>query len=209
MNFDKLKSQSEQTPEIDIPELDNTIVAAGRLKEIKGFEELIEAFAYAQLDGTRLLILGEGPLRPMLESKVQELNAADVVSLPGSVRNPMPYFKLAKGCILSSRIEGFPNVLLEMMVLMLTSWLLASLVSMLVPVWMGRQIFKFCLSDNSRIYELYTFALGIYVCLLAIRFCTVVTGWIQQGLEQLSRRALEWAHLVRTRMLHSDTRFLL
>ena len=66
----------------------------------------------------------------------------------------------------------------------------------LLVIWQNKY---FNVNDHVplRIYELYTFALGIYVCLLAIRFCTMVTGWIQQGLEQLSRRAMEWAYLVR------------
>jgi trehalose-6-phosphate synthase len=37
------------------------------------------------------------------------------VILPGMVENVYPYFKNARMCVVSSRIEGFPNVLLQMM----------------------------------------------------------------------------------------------
>ena len=49
-----------------------------------------------------------------------------------------------------------------LLALMLMSWLVASLVLMLVPVWLGRQTFSLWLSDTPRIYELYTAALGLY-----------------------------------------------
>ena len=35
--------------------------------------------------------------------------------MPGRVSNVLDYFKAARACVVSSRIEGFPNVLLEMM----------------------------------------------------------------------------------------------
>jgi len=48
-----------------------------------------------------------------------------------------------------------------LLVLMVISWLVASLILMLVPVWLGRQAFQMWLSDNPKIYELYTAALGL------------------------------------------------
>ena len=93
------------------------IVAAGRLIEEKGFDILIDAFNLLQNDcsNLKLVILGEGPLRSHLETKIRNLNLADKVLLPGRVSNVLAYFNLAKVCVVSSRVEGFPNVLLEMM----------------------------------------------------------------------------------------------
>jgi len=79
--------------------------------------------------------------------------------------------------------------------LTLVSWLLASLMVMLLPVSVGRQIFRLLLSDDSRVYELYTCAVGIYVCLLAVRGTALISGWVQQGWAQLSNKAKEWARL--------------
>ena len=47
-----------------------------------------------------------------------------------------------------------------LMTMMVTSWLLASLLMMVVPVSLGRLVFSLFLTDNSRVYELYTAATG-------------------------------------------------
>jgi len=104
-------------PNTDFIFNEDFIVAAGRLIEEKGFDILIDAFNLLQNDysNLKLVILGEGPLRSQLETKIRNLNLADKVLLPGRVSNVLAYFNLAKVCVVSSRVEGFPNVLLEMM----------------------------------------------------------------------------------------------
>ena len=104
-------------PNTDFIFNDDYIVAAGRLIEEKGFDILIDAFNLLQNDysNLKLVILGEGPLRSQLETKIINLNLVDKVLLPGKVSNVLAYFNLARVCVVSSRIEGFPNVLLEMM----------------------------------------------------------------------------------------------
>jgi len=64
---------------------------------------------------------------------------------------------------------------------------------MLIPVWIGRQIFALWFDENPRVYELYTAAMGLYTCLLMIRGATLVIGWVQQGWAQLSQKLREWA----------------
>ena len=93
------------------------IVAAGRLIEEKGFDILIDAFNLLKNDysNLKLVILGEGQLRSQLETKISDLDLSAKVLLLGHVSNTLNYFKFAKACVVSSRIEGFPNVLLEMM----------------------------------------------------------------------------------------------
>ncbi len=57
----------------------------------------------------------------------------------------------------------------------------------------GRQLVRLALSEaKSRVYELYTAATGVYVCLLAVRAATMVSGWVQQGWAQLSAKIKEW-----------------
>ena len=93
------------------------IVAAGRLVDAKGFDILIDAYNKAknELENHKLFILGEGRNRGLLEKQINRLNLNEHVKLLGVVPNVYPYFKNAKLCVLSSRIEGFPNVLLQMM----------------------------------------------------------------------------------------------
>ena len=83
-----------------------------------------------------------------------------------------------------------------LIVLMLLSWLLVSLIFMLVPVFLGRQIFALWFDENPRVYELYTSAMGLYTCLLLIRGATLFAGWVQQGWLQLSQKLREWAAIV-------------
>lgn len=93
------------------------ICSAGRLIPEKGFSILIHAFANiaAQYKNLKLLILGEGRERERLHNLIKEIGLDGRVILKGHVNNPIPYFKKAKLCVVSSIMEGFPNVLLEMM----------------------------------------------------------------------------------------------
>jgi glycosyltransferase involved in cell wall biosynthesis len=90
------------------------ILAVGRLTKQKDFPTLIRAFAQVlPTRPARLMILGEGVDRPMLEALVKQLGLQDHVSLPGFVENPYAYMKRAALYVLSSRWEGLPTVLIE------------------------------------------------------------------------------------------------
>lgn len=97
----------------------NYIVSAGRLIPEKGFDILILAFSaiIKKFPEYKLIILGEGKEREKLQQLVVENGLKGKVILLGHVLNPMPYFKKAQLCVVSSRIEGFPNTLLQMMAL--------------------------------------------------------------------------------------------
>ncbi len=116
VNLSKIENSSKE--EIDEAKLDSQyIVSAGRLIPEKGFDVLINAFSELKIDipGLKLLILGEGQLRTPLEAQISSLQLNEDVLMPGFVKNVYPYFKEASVCVVSSRIEGFPNVLLQMM----------------------------------------------------------------------------------------------
>jgi glycosyltransferase involved in cell wall biosynthesis len=91
------------------------VIAMGRLVHQKGFDILLHAFG--QIAGNhsdwQLLILGEGELRPELEELRQSLGLSHQVVLPGLIDNPFPVLKKSKLFVLSSRFEGFGNVLIE------------------------------------------------------------------------------------------------
>ncbi len=63
----------------------------------------------------KLLILGDGPLREKLERQIQSLNLCNNIALLGYKDNPYPYYALADIFVLSSLVEGLPNVLVEAM----------------------------------------------------------------------------------------------
>lgn len=91
------------------------VLAVGRLMPEKGFDFLIESFAQLQQQDVDLIILGEGPERTRLESLVESLGLSHRVFLPGLKNNLWNYYKEAQAFVLSSRTEGYPNVLIEAM----------------------------------------------------------------------------------------------
>lgn len=92
------------------------VLGVGRLTEQKDFATLIRAFArVCQCRKARLMILGEGPDRNHLNSLVRKLGLEEDVTLPGFVVNPYQYMANARVFVLSSRWEGFGNVLVEAM----------------------------------------------------------------------------------------------
>lgn len=94
------------------------ILGAGRLTAQKNFPLLIDAFALVCREyDARLVILGEGPDRPMLEAKIRRQGLEPRVALPGFVDNPYPYIARAGVMALSSDFEGLPTVLIEALAL--------------------------------------------------------------------------------------------
>ena len=91
-------------------------LAVGRFTPQKDFANLIAAFALVrQQKNARLIILGEGDLRPDLEAQIQILGLSEDVLLPGFVQNPYAYMANSSALVLSSRWEGLPTVLIEAM----------------------------------------------------------------------------------------------
>jgi glycosyltransferase involved in cell wall biosynthesis len=92
------------------------LVAAGSLVPWKGFSDLILAMKLLlNTKKAKLIILGEGQLRAELQALIKELDLGHAVKLPGYVDNPLKYFSRADIFILSSHVEGMPNVLVEAM----------------------------------------------------------------------------------------------
>jgi glycosyltransferase involved in cell wall biosynthesis len=99
------------------PDLGRRIVAVGRLEHQKGFDLLLQAFSRIG-SGARnatLTIYGEGPEREALVKLAHSLGIADLVRLPGLTAAPGTWIEAADVFVLSSRFEGFPNVLVEAM----------------------------------------------------------------------------------------------
>lgn len=90
------------------------VLGIGRLTEQKDFPNLIRAFAKVREQyPARLVILGEGEDKLMLESLVSKLDVKDDVHFSGFVNNPYTYMAHAAVFVLSSKWEGLPTVLIE------------------------------------------------------------------------------------------------
>lgn len=92
------------------------LIAAGMLEPWKGFSDLILAMKeVTKTRKARLIILGDGPLRAELQALIEELDLGHAVKLLGYVDNPLKYFSRSDIFVLSSHVEGMPNVLVEAM----------------------------------------------------------------------------------------------
>ena len=92
------------------------VMAAGRLSPVKDYPTLLRAFAeVARSRAARLVILGQGVERESLLELAERLGVSDRFDLPGFDVNPFRYMARASVFVLSSRYEGFPNVLAQAM----------------------------------------------------------------------------------------------
>lgn len=92
-----------------------TLLACGRLTKQKDYPTLFRAFARLSGTGLRLNILGDGELRQGLSQMAHEMGIGDRVTFLGFQRDPFSYMRRADVFVLSSRWEGFGNVLVEAM----------------------------------------------------------------------------------------------
>ncbi|MDE0177681.1 MAG: glycosyltransferase [Gammaproteobacteria bacterium] len=92
------------------------VLAAGRLHPNKDHATLLKAFALVASERTaRLVIIGEGPERDRLLTLAGGLGITSKVQLPGFQRNPFAWMSRASVFVLSSVVEGAPNVLVQAM----------------------------------------------------------------------------------------------
>lgn len=93
------------------------LLAAGRLHPQKGFLTLIDSFAELKQEfpELKLLILGEGPQRSILEQRIRDLKLTNDVALPGYRHDLARFYNSAELFVLSSEWEGMANVLLQAM----------------------------------------------------------------------------------------------
>ena len=114
----EIRSKAEEPthhPWLDNKELP-VILAAGRLVPEKDFPTLLHAFLrLATRRPVRLIVLGKGPQRQVLQDLAQELGIAEKVDFPGFVENPFAFMARASLFVLSSRYEGLGIVLIQAM----------------------------------------------------------------------------------------------
>ena len=104
------KMEDEDRPRI--------LIGVGRDDPIKGFWHLIKAFYLVQkeIPQMRLIIMGDGSFE-QAKNLVSELQLEQKVYFPGVRKNPYKYLAASEMFLLSSYTEGFPNVLVEAMLL--------------------------------------------------------------------------------------------
>lgn len=113
----RLMAMSEAVSAQEDPQWEGCIIAMGRMTQEKGHDLLLTACAqvFPKFPRWRLELIGDGPLRSALEAQAQTLGIADQVCFRGQLAQPFGAIKSADIFVLPSRVEGFPNVLLEAM----------------------------------------------------------------------------------------------
>jgi colanic acid/amylovoran biosynthesis glycosyltransferase len=97
------------------------VVCVGRLSPEKGHLGLLESFARAKerTPALRLTLVGGGPARPRIESRIGELGLGGSVTLTGCMSEHDTLERIKRGdmLVLASFMEGIPVVLMEAMAL--------------------------------------------------------------------------------------------
>jgi glycosyltransferase involved in cell wall biosynthesis len=94
------------------------VLGVGRLAAQKNFRSLVDAFAIVRTKHpARLVILGEGPDRGVIEAQIRRHGLQDNIALPGFVDNPYACMARAAVFALSSEWEGLPTALIESLAL--------------------------------------------------------------------------------------------
>ncbi|MEI6129235.1 MAG: glycosyltransferase [Planctomycetota bacterium] len=91
-----------------------TIGTVGGLRGEKDHATLLRAVALMK-QPARVLLIGDGPMRPQLAALARELQIEERVTLAGACSDPAPLYRTMDAFVLSSRTEQMPLSLLEAM----------------------------------------------------------------------------------------------
>lgn len=117
------KAQSKE-PELPWGEVDESgnqlrvLVSMGRDDDMKGFWHMIKAFSliHEKIPESRLVLLGAGTFNNY-KKLAKDLGISDAIHFAGMQKEPYKYLKKGEVYLLTSQNEGFPNALVEGMVL--------------------------------------------------------------------------------------------
>lgn len=100
---------------VKVKKFEFSVLAIGRLSHEKGHDQLLTAFSkiHHLYPKWGVEIVGDGILRNTLELLAEELQLKDKVYFHGNLQNPFNVLRQSDIFVLPSRVEGFPNVLLE------------------------------------------------------------------------------------------------
>lgn len=95
----------------------NTVLCIGRLDPVKQFHHVIRAFRYVveRLPEARLVIVGNGRQMSYLKSESKRCGVEQYVTFEGAQNNIGYYLKNARCFVMTSKVEGFPNAMVEAM----------------------------------------------------------------------------------------------
>jgi glycosyltransferase involved in cell wall biosynthesis len=94
------------------------VVSVGRLAAQKGLDLFIDTLVLLpQAQRPLWWVVGDGPERAALQTRVHALDLQDGVAFLGAIDNPLPWMVAADALVLPSHHEGLPTVLIEALTL--------------------------------------------------------------------------------------------
>lgn len=114
----RLLNQTEARTQLKLSHQDFVFGILSRLAAAKDHKTLIEAFALIkpQCPNAKLVIIGEGELKPTLQNQITQLGLTREVIITGFLPNAFALLQALDVFVLSSVKEAFGRVLLEAMV---------------------------------------------------------------------------------------------
>ena len=112
--FNPIK-RDEIRRELGINDDSLAVINVGRFADQKNHDFIIDIFdaLLKRTDKCRLILIGDGPLKPQIMSKAEGLGLSDKISFVFNTFNPEYYYSAADVFILPSHYEGMPIVSVE------------------------------------------------------------------------------------------------
>ena len=114
---DKGRIRRALLPPLDVPVTARVVVASGRLDPVKGFDQLLQAWALPSAEALNavLLVVGSGPEGARLRYMAEEMGVSNRVRFVSPPSDARDYLAAADAVVITSHYEGMSNVLLEAM----------------------------------------------------------------------------------------------
>lgn len=96
---------------------DKAVICVGRFDPIKQQERIIRAFSYVyeKRPEARLIMIGDGKQKSYLIAACQKMGLEKGVFFAGAATDVGYYLKHARAFVMASKVEGFPNAMVEAM----------------------------------------------------------------------------------------------
>jgi glycosyltransferase involved in cell wall biosynthesis len=91
---------------------DKTLIFVGRFSKEKGIDRLLDLIKLIPTN-YRMILVGYGPEEERIISEIRTYDLDNKVKIVNDCNDPSPYYKEADCIVMTSIIEGMPNVLLE------------------------------------------------------------------------------------------------
>ncbi len=108
-----IKTHVDEVPDFEFEKDIFHFVNVGGFRKEKNHLLLIQAFFILKNLPCKLVIVGGGVMEEELKQMVHDLGLMDKVVFTGFDKNPFKYVSRSDCFVLSSDVEGFPNVLIE------------------------------------------------------------------------------------------------